>query len=37
MEELTENAEETAEEGEKAPEIKLGRLKYKVRSGSYLD
>jgi len=35
MEELTENAEDTAEEGEKAPEIKLGRLKYKVNQRTF--
>lgn len=31
MDELTENAEDIAEEGEKKEEIKLGRLQYKVR------
>lgn len=30
MDELTENAEDIAEEGEKKEEIKLGRLQYKV-------
>lgn len=30
MDELTENAEDIAEEGEKKEEVKLGRLQYKV-------
>lgn len=30
MDELTENAEDIAEEGEKKEEIKLGKLQYKV-------
>lgn len=30
MEELTENAEDIAEDGEKKEEIKLGKLQYKV-------
>lgn len=35
MDELTENAEDIAEEGEKKEEIKLGRLQYKVLHMSY--
>ncbi len=30
MDELTENAEDIAEEGEKKEEVKLGKLQYKV-------